>query len=410
MGVARAIGIFAGTVVILGIGVYGPATLLGPLPAASVSRITLDEPEPATPPALPTVGASAITRSASEAPFASAGGAEAMPMASITKTITALVVLDQHPLGEAAQGQMVPITSDDYLSYIDYRDAGTRTVTVYTADAWTERQMLQAMLLGSSNNHADTLARWAFGSVDAYVVAANAWLAENGLADTVVADATGLSDRSVGTAADLARLSAIALETPAIASVLSEPVTGLPSSRGVVNTTTYMPENGVLGISRSYTDAAGICLQFGLDVHVEGAEKPLRVYGAFLGQPDWDTLDAGMLALVESAKAGVSAQPVLAEGTPVVTLTTAWGNTAKGVAGLSPESLRWGQTAPTITVDTDPVTTGGAGATIGSILVADGSGTEQSVSLKLDSSLYDPDFLWRLAHPGILIPTLIDSF
>jgi len=410
VGLARGIGIFAGTVVILGVGVYGPATLLGPLPAASVSRVALTEPTPAIPPALPTVGASAVALSATGSPLATAGAVEALPMASITKTITALVVLDKHPLADGEAGPTVPITSDDYLSYVDYQQSGTRTVTVYTADAWTEREMLQAMLLGSSNNHADTLARWAFGSVDDYVVAANAWLLEQGLAGTVVVDSTGLSDRSVGTAADLARLSALALENPAIASVLSEPVTGLPSRRGVINTTTYMPENGVIGISRSYTDAAGICLQFGLDVHVEGAEKPLRVYGVFLGQPDWDTLDAGMLALVESAKAGVSAQPVLAEGTPVVTLTTAWGDSARGVAGISPETLRWGQTTPTITVDTDPVTTAGAGATIGSIVVDDGSGTERTVSLKLDSSIYDPDFLWRLSHPVVLLETLIDSF
>jgi D-alanyl-D-alanine carboxypeptidase (penicillin-binding protein 5/6) len=410
VGVARGIGVLVGTVVILGIGIYGPATLLGPLPAASVSRLALDEPEPATPPALPAAGASAVTLAATGAPFAAAGTAEALPMASITKTITALVVLDKHPLGENSPGQTVPITSDDYLSYIDYRDAGTRTVTVYTADAWTEREMIQAMLLGSSNNHADTLARWAFGSVDDYVVAANAWLTENGLADTVVVDATGLSDRSVGTAADLARLSALALETPAVATVLSEPVTGLPSRRGVINTTTYMPENGVIGISRSYTDAAGICLQFGLDVHVEGTEEPLRVYGVFLGQPDWDTLDAGMLALVESAKAGVSTQPVIAEGTPVATLTTAWGDSARGVAGLSPAELRWGQVTPKVTVDTEPVTTAGAGTTIGSILVDDGSGTERTVSLKLDSSLHDPDFFWRLSHPGDLVGTWIDSF
>ena len=410
MGVARGIGILAGTVVILGIGIYAPVTLLGPLPAASVTRVELEDPEPASPPALPAAGASAVTLSPTETPFAVAGGTDPLPMASITKTITALVVLDKHPLGADSPGQTIPITSDDYLAYLDYQAAGTRTVSVYTADAWTEREMLQAMLLGSSNNHADTLARWAFGSVDAYVVAANAWLASQDLSGTVVVDATGLSAQSVGTAADLARLSALALETPAIATVLSEPVSGLPSRRGVVNTTTYMPESGVVGISRSYTDAGGICLQFGLDVRVEGADEPLRVYGVFLGQPDWDALDTGMLALVESAKAGVSAVPVLAEGTPVVTLTTVWGDSAKGIAGLSVESLRWGQTTPEVTVDAGPVTTAGAGTSIGTILVDDGTGGDQKVSLKLGSSLHDPGVFWRLSHPGILLRALIGSF
>jgi D-alanyl-D-alanine carboxypeptidase (penicillin-binding protein 5/6) len=408
MGIARGIGVLAGTVVILGIGIYGPVTLLGPLPAATVSRVALEEPVPATPPALPTTGASAVTLSAGE-PFGAAGEPAAVPMSSITKTITALVVLDRHPLGAESAGETVPITSDDYLTYLDYQRAGTRTVSVYTADEWTEREMLQAMLLGSSNNHADTLARWAFGSVDDYVAAANAWLAGQGLAGTVVADATGLSDRSVGTAADLARLTALALETPAVASILAEPVTGLPSRRGVTNTTTYLPESGVIGVSRSYTDAAGICLQFGLDVQVEGSDEPFRVYGAFLGQPDWETLEAGMLSLVESARAGVSASPILEEGTPVVTLTTAWGDSAKGIAGLSAEAVRWGRATPTIVVDTDAVATAGAGSRIGSIRLDDGSGVEQSVSLKLESSLHDPGVFWRLSHPGTVVRALFDS-
>src|SRR5690606_35262432 len=149
---------------------------------------------------------------------------------------------------------------------------------------------------------------------------------EQGLAETTVVDTTGLSDRSVGTAADLARLSAIALETPAIASVLAEPVTGLPSRRGIENTTTYQPERGVTGISRSSTAAAGPRLQFGLDIPVEGSAESFRAYGAILGQPDWDALDAAMNAFVDSATAGVSATPILAEATPVVTFTTAWGD------------------------------------------------------------------------------------
>lgn len=409
MGVARGIGILAGTVVILGLGAYGPATLLGPLPAASVTRIALEEPPAAVPPALPATGSSAITDSATSAPMATAGAPEAVPMAGITKTITALVVLDRHPLGEADAGETVPITSDDYLSYIDYQKAGKRTVSVFTDDAWSEREMLQALLLGSSNNHADTLARWAYGSVEDYVAAANAWLGENGMTGTVVVDATGLSDASVGTAADLARLSALALNDPVISAVLAEPVSGLPSRRGISNTTTYLPESGVTGISRSYTDAAGICLLFALDVVPEGAAEPFRIFGAFLRQPDWDTLESGVLALVDSAKAGVSPLPAIAEGTPVVEFTTEWGQTATGIAGLSPARMRWGQVTPEITVDADPVTIAGAGATVGRIHVDDGAGEDRSVTLKLDSSLHDPGVLWRLSHPVPVIGALLDS-
>lgn len=409
MGVARGLGILAGTLVILGLGAYGPATLLGPLPMASVTRIPLAEPAAAVPPALPESGSSAVTDSATGAGLAAAGIEEPVPMAGITKTITALVVLDRHPVADGAAGEIVPITSADYLSSVDYARAGTRTVSVYTDDAWTQREMLQALLLGSSNNHADTLARWAYGSVDEYVTAANAWLEKNGMHGTTVVDATGLSDQSVGTASDLARLSALALGSDVIGSVLSDPVTGLPSRRGITNTTTYLPEHGVVGISRSYTDAAGICLLFAVDVPVEGAEQPFRVYGAFLRQPDWDALEAGVFALVESAKSGVTALPAIAEGTPVVRFTTLWGESSTAVAGLSPARVRWGQSTPELDVDTENVRTAGAGARVGTVRIDDGSAEGSTVTLSLTSSLYDPGVFWRLSNPGPVLGALFDS-
>lgn len=408
MGVVRGLGIFAGTLVILGAGIYGPATLVGPLPAASVTELPASSPDAAAvPPTLPTTGASAVTEAATTEPLAVAGVTDPVPMAGITKTITALVVLDAKPLAEGAPGGTVPITSDDYLSYIDYRDAGTRTVTVYTDDQWTEREMLQAMLLGSSNNHADALARWAFGSTQGYVEAANAWLQKNGMTQTTVVDATGLDEGSVGTATDLSRLAALALTDPAIASVLAEPVTGLPSRRGITNTTTYLPEQQVVGISRSYTDAAGICLLFGGDVTVEG--ESYRFYGAFVRQPDWETLETAVIGVMDSARAGVTPTPVLAESTPVVTFTTEWGDTANGVSGASPSRLRWSAAAPNIDVATDQVTSAGTGAKVGSITVVDGSTTART-SLTLDSALTDPGVFWRLSHPIPVIGSLIDSF
>jgi hypothetical protein len=42
--------------------------------------------------------------------------------------------------------------------------------------------------------------------------------------------------------------------------------------------------------------------------------------------------------------------------------------------------------------------------------VDDGSGSDRTVSLKLDSAIYDPDFFWRLGHPGVVIEALLDSF
>ena len=106
----RFIGITVGALAILLIGVYGPATLLGPLPAATATRVTpaIDDASP-FPPVLPTQGGSAVvaldtaapgatipdaSAIAGTAPIAVGGSADALPMASAAKIVTALVVLD----------------------------------------------------------------------------------------------------------------------------------------------------------------------------------------------------------------------------------------------------------------------------------------------------------------------------
>jgi D-alanyl-D-alanine carboxypeptidase (penicillin-binding protein 5/6) len=405
VGVGRGIGIAAGTLAILAVGLYGPATLLGPLPEATATAI---EPtaEAGSAPILPETGASAVTEGPEAPTMALAGDTEPVPMAAATKVVTALVVLDAHPLATDDEGEVVPITSADFMSYRDYRAAGARTVTVYTDDAWTERGMLQALLLGSSNNHADTLARWAFGSVDEYLVAARAWLDERGLRGIIVADATGLSSESIGTASDLAAVSALALTDPAITSILASDVTGLPSRRGIENTTTYLPDLGITGVSRSYTDAAGICLLFRLSVDV--GDETYDLYGAFLRQPDWDTLEAAITSLAEQAGTAVVDAPLVPEGTPVVRFETEWGETVTASVGASVTSPRWLAAPPAIETTLEPLVAGSPGRVVGSATISAG-GRTTTAPLKLDERLDDAGVLWRISHPIPVIAAFVED-
>lgn len=403
MGVGRVIGVATGTLVILAVGLYGPATLLGPLPEATASSLDLPVTQ-STAPVLPDDGASALTEDPAEAPLAVGGDSEPVPMAAATKVVAALVVLDAHPLDADEEGEVVPITSEDFLSFLDYQAAGARTVTVYTDDQWSERGMLQALLLGSSNNHADTLVRWAFGSVDDYLVAARTWLDQHGLDGITVADATGLSEKSAGTASDLAAIAALALQNPAIDSVLSEDVEGLPLRRGIENTTTYLPELGVTGVSRSYTDAAGICLLFSLSVEI--GDTTYRAYGAILRQPDWDALEASVRALAEQAATSVVDEPLVPDGTPLVKLTAPWGQSVTASAGASVSAPHWSVGTPTVKTTVERLDAAGAGTVIGAVDARSGGRTE-TAPLRLDERLQDPGVLWRLSHPIPVISAFI---
>ncbi|MGO4782556.1 D-alanyl-D-alanine carboxypeptidase family protein [Cryobacterium sp. W22_MBD10_FK3] len=429
----RVIGVLVGTLVILGIGVYGPATLLGPLPTATVTPATPPAAVAASTPVLPAAGSSgllALTPADSAEPvdttdtagtttdpapttlavdtIAVGGGSDPLPMASAAKIITALVVLDAKPLAVGEPGPAYSLVTADYQDYLDYTAQDARTVIVFPGESWTEREMLQAMILGSSNNHADTLARWAFGSVDAYLTAANAWLAANGMETSTVVDANGLGDGSAGTGADLARIAGLAATNPVIADIIAQPASALVGQRGVNNTTAYLPEEGITGISRSYTDGGGVCFLFTGTV-VAGANT-FTFAGAFLGEPDYDTLTADLTALMASARAGVTEMPVLAEGDAYATLTTAWGDSAEAVVATPKTRFGWqAAAAGDAAVTLDEVKTGRAGAKIGRVTV-DAFGESVSSTLELDSTLSDPGPGWRLLHPVPLVGALIASW
>ena len=427
----RMVGILVGTMVILGLGVFGPATLLGPLPSVSIKRLTPTGVDAfATTPVLSQNGASAIavlsattsdasgttstglksSDSASEAvpvPLAVAGSSEPLPMASIAKVVTALVVLDAQPFEPAEDGPTVTLTAADFQSYLDYDLAGARSVTVFADEQWSERELLQAMLLGSSNNHADTLATWAFGSLEAYVVAANAWLASNGLSSTTVVDATGLHDASAGTATDLAHLAGLAATDPIVSSILDRPSSALADRRGVENTTAYLPEEGITGVSRSYTDAAGVCFLF--TATISEGDSNFTFSGAFVGEPTYDALTADLSALMVSARAGVGPLPVLAAGDAYASFESAWGDTGSAVVGRSRTRYAWQAAKPdAATVTIDSFATARSGTNVGRVTLSV-AGESLSAALKLDDRISDPGLGWRLLHPIPMVTALLNQ-
>ncbi|MFD1714050.1 D-alanyl-D-alanine carboxypeptidase family protein [Amnibacterium flavum] len=393
-------------VLILAAGVYGPIALLAPLPDTPGTAI----PAPAdavvegTGPVLPAAGSTGVTLDASS-PAIAAGSTDPVPMAATAKLITALLVLERYPLTEGRPGPAIPVTADDYAAYSRYQAEGTRSVRVVTGDQWSEREALQAMLIASSNNHAEMLARWAFGSEEEYLSAAAAWLTANGLDSTRVADSTGLSPDSVGTGADLARLAAIAMADPLIAEIVATP--RATTLRGVTfdNTIAYSGAQGVLGISRSYTDEAGVCLLFAYPTTI--SDQPVTIYGAFLGEPSYDQLAIDVNSFIGSLPSAMQLAEVVAAGTAYGTYSTAWGASSAAVASESLYALAWnGQPLPAGEVELDEVGFIRTGRNVGRITVTIGT-LEQTTILTNDRAIGDPGLIWRLFNPGVVVPGFI---
>jgi D-alanyl-D-alanine carboxypeptidase (penicillin-binding protein 5/6) len=394
----RAVSGALGALVILAAGFYGPVSLLPPLPAAEPTLVAAAGPaaDPAAAPVLPADGASAALLAGSTTLLGSSGTADPVPIAGIAKLIAALVALDEHPLGPGRNGDIIPVSADDYRSYLDYSGAGARAIPVVEGDTWTQREMLQAVLLGSSNNHADALVRWAFGSESAYTVAAQRWLRSHGLRDTTVVDATGLDERSTGTAADLARLAEIADGTPFLREVL--PTLTVTTSRGVViwNEAEYRSTEGIRGLSRSFTDAAGVCLLFAVPLPL--GDTTTTVYGAFLRQPSYERLNADMDAFLTDARASLGEVVLARPGTEVAAYSTAWG--ARTTAAVSEElrAVSWAGAPPTGRVDVSDVRTVRRGERLGAMRFTIDDGTVE-VPLVATAGVGDPGPGWRLLHP-----------
>jgi serine-type D-Ala-D-Ala carboxypeptidase (penicillin-binding protein 5/6) len=405
----RVVVVVLGAVLILAIGVYGPATLVGPLPAAAAS--TAEAPAEVAPTGLPTMpveGASAVIGAGASAPLAAAGLSEPVPLGGTAKVITALVVLDAKPLAAGEQGPALTISREDYDGFLGYITESSRAVPMITGEQWSQRDVLIAMLLGSSNAHSDVLARWAFGSIDGYLAAAQTWLTEQGLTSVQLVDATGLDEGDVGTASDLARISAMAFADPVIAEIMALPNATVSGNRRVENVAVHAADLGVRGLSLSYTDQAGLCFLFALDVTPADGGDEVTLYGAFLREPDWDTLDTDLDTLSSSAAATLTKTPIVTKGQTFATYTTPWGETAHAVAMGSEARMLWTSAPLTYRVDVQPLASGTAGQQVGTVSVDTPDGTI-TVLLQLDGRLGEPGPLWRLTHPVPLITTFLDS-
>ncbi|MBC7185019.1 MAG: D-alanyl-D-alanine endopeptidase [Marinobacter sp.] len=129
-----------------------------------------------------------------------------VPIASVTKLMTALVVLES---GEAM---------DEWLTFRKrHTPAAANAYSWIRIDSQMRRaDVLRIALMSSENFAAYTLARSHPGGFDAFIEAMNTKARELGMTGSRFVDPTGLSAENVATAADLVRLANAAAKHPEI--------------------------------------------------------------------------------------------------------------------------------------------------------------------------------------------------
>ncbi|KQZ05004.1 hypothetical protein ASD19_03095 [Microbacterium sp. Root53] len=223
----------------------------------------------------------------------------AVPMASITKLVTALMVLEERPLAVGEAGAEYHFVEKWNASYEEYTARGESALKVPVGGILTEYQLLQGMLIGSACNYADILVADIWGDDAAFAVAARDFLAGHGLTDITIVEATGIDPANTATAAALIELGRLALAHPVIAEIVATPAVELPGAGLVENTNDLLADPGVVGIKTGTLE--GSSLLSAKDVaHADGT---VRVYAVVLGQVDDEarfTESRALYAAVES--------------------------------------------------------------------------------------------------------------
>ncbi len=241
----------------------------------------------------------------------SSGNEKLQPIASITKVITALAIMEKQPFRPGQKGSTYHITSNDIERNNVYKSDGGSALPLFTGMKLTQAEAMQRMLMASDNIMADVLVERIFGSMDMYVSYSNEMLKRMGLTQTVVADASGFNPETVSTASELIEIGIAALRNPVIAKIVAQQQAAIPEAGIIKNTNQMLGINGTIGIKTGTTDKAGSCLLFAAR-YTTSAGKKDTIIGVIMGDKNHERLYADSRALLLSAKnnyGGVDVQP-----------------------------------------------------------------------------------------------------
>lgn len=374
---------------------------------------TTQAPASTTPPvaaiALPTEGAAAISIDGADeylgakarGIWVSSGTDEPRPIASISKLITALVVLDARPLTSVDDpGPTLTFGRADHALYDKYYVMGATIAAMPTGSSMSLHDALATMLIPSACNYAEAIAGWAFGSQWSFLEATRRWLAAHGLTHTTIVEPTGIDPRNTSTPSDLIALGRLAAANPAIAQIAGTRSFSLPGPGVMSNTNSLLGIEGITGLKTGTLQESGSDLLYTATLDV-GTPKPLTVVGVMLGGSSKEAVNQAVVALLESIDNGFARRSVASRGDAVGSYSTPWGSTARMVLGDDASILAWSDTPIVASMKTKTPSRWKDGEVVGSVTWTAGPNTV-TVPIEIEGSITPPTDWWRLTHPDAL--------
>ncbi|MEU4104488.1 serine hydrolase [Streptomyces tanashiensis] len=191
-----------------------------------------------------------------------------VPIASITKVMTAYVILTDHPMSADEQGKTV--TADPQAADESYSPTES-TAPLVAGHDYTQRQLLELMMLPSGNNVARLLARWDAGSQEEFAKKMNKAAAKLGMDRTIYTGASGIEPSTKSTAADQLKLARAVMKNEAFRQVVATPTITAPGvGVQIRNSNRLLGQDGVIGLKTGSSTPAGGNLMWAATKEIEG--------------------------------------------------------------------------------------------------------------------------------------------
>ncbi|MBD8625972.1 MAG: D-alanyl-D-alanine endopeptidase [Massilia sp.] len=186
----------------------------------------------------------------------------ALPIASLTKLMTGMVVMDS----KQDLDEVLRVTDDD----VDRHKFSSSRLPV--GASMTRRELLHIALMSSENRAASALGRNYPGGISAFVGAMNAKARQLGMRDTHYVDSSGLSSRNVSSGRDLAKLVMAAHGDPVLREFSTTPNSTVQASGRTMHyrNTNYLVSlpDWNIGLQKTgFINEAGRCLVMQAMIH-----------------------------------------------------------------------------------------------------------------------------------------------
>lgn len=215
-----------------------------------------------------------------------------VPIASVTKIMTAYLVLKAHPLKPGQSGPTLIMNAQDVAGYQNDLSNGYSFLKVVEGETLTEKQLLEGLMLPSGDNVADTLGRWVAGSDSAFVAKMNETAQSLGMTQTHYEDASGVSEATVSNAVDQIKIAQVAMKDPIFREIVAMPQVTLPVAGTVFNVNGMLGKHEIVGVKTGSTSSAGGCFVSASPVVV--GDETHYIIGVVFGQKTQKSLQSAL--------------------------------------------------------------------------------------------------------------------